>query len=256
MFNSIVRMSRGVSLLLAVFSIGVIARAQVSTASITGVVQDLSGAVVPGATVVATQTKTNASSTVVSDGSGSFSLPALPVGPYTLKVSAAGFGTQQQSGLNLTVGEVASLRIQLAVGDVQQTVNVSDAAPLIDATSATLENTIDQNSVVNLPLNGRNPAALVFDVAGAIDSVHGQVQVGQLAAQSEIVPSGITIPVRSLQRSMVCVRVEPTFRSTARRTSIRSRSSAVRSLTLTRRRSSRSLRVRMDHVMFRLRAEQ
>ncbi len=193
MLKSIICLFRTASLILALFAISLIASAQVSTASITGVVQDVSGAVVPGAIVVATQTKTNASSTVHSDGAGNFSLPALPVGPYTLNVSAPGFGTKQESGLDLTVGQVANLRIQLSVGD-QQTVTVSTAAPLIDATSATIENTIEQSSVVNLPLDGRNPARLVFDVAGAVDSQRGQVQTGQLAAQSEITPSGITIP--------------------------------------------------------------
>jgi|GEM_PF-692022 len=193
MFKPIICNLKTASLILALFSISLIANAQVSTASITGVVQDASGAVDPGATIIATQTKTNASSNVVSDGAGNFSLPALPVGPYTLKVSAPGFGTKQESGLDLTVGQVANLHIQLAVGD-QQSVTVSTAAPLVDATSATIENTIEQSSVVNLPLDGRNPARLVFDVAGAVDSQRGQVQTGQLAAQSEITPSGITIP--------------------------------------------------------------
>ena len=75
--------------------------AQVSTATITGVVQDSAGALVPGAQVVVTQTQTNGTAEAVTDASGVFSIPALPVGPYSMSVTAAGFATYARTNIVL-----------------------------------------------------------------------------------------------------------------------------------------------------------
>jgi hypothetical protein len=87
--------------------------AQVSTATITGVVQDSAGALVPGAQVVVTQTQTNSTAQTVTDASGVFSLPALAVGPYSMSVTATGFASYARTNIVLTVGQVANFEVQL-----------------------------------------------------------------------------------------------------------------------------------------------
>ena len=166
---------------------------QVSTATITGVVEDSAGAVIPGAKVVVTQTQTNTRAETTSDDRGAFLLPALAIGPYAMKVTATGFGDYQQTNIVLTVGQVATLNVPLSVGSSTQTVTVSSGVPLINQTEPTLETTIDQQTVVGLPLNGRNPATLVFNAAGAANT--GQnTGTGQLASTNQITPPGVTIP--------------------------------------------------------------
>jgi Carboxypeptidase regulatory-like domain len=166
---------------------------QVSTATITGVVQDEAGAVVPGAQVVATQTQTNSIAQAVSDARGVFSLPALPVGPYAMNVTATGFETYQRTNIVLTVGQVANFEVRLAAGRVTETVTVTSGAPLVNPTDPTIENTLDEQTVVGLPLNGRNPATLVFD-SGGVANTGENTGTGQLASTNQITPPGVTIP--------------------------------------------------------------
>ena len=167
--------------------------AQVSTATITGIVQDSAGALVPGAQVVVTQTQTNGTAQAVTDSSGVFSLPALPVGPYSMSVTAAGFATYARTNIVLTVGQVANFEVQLSVGATSETVTVKTGAPLINQTDPTLENTVDEQTVTSLPLNGRNPATLVFN-AGGVANTGENTGTGQLASTNQITPPGVTIP--------------------------------------------------------------
>ena len=167
--------------------------AQVSTATITGVVQDSAGALVPGAQVVVTQTQTNSTAQAVTDPSGVFSLPALPVGPYSMSVTAAGFASYARTNIVLTVGQVANFEVKLSVGATSETVTVKTGAPLINQTDPTLENTVDEQTVTNLPLNGRDPATLVFNVGGAANTGENTGS-GQLASTNQITPPGVTIP--------------------------------------------------------------
>lgn len=142
------------------------ARAQVSTASIVGTVLDSSRAAVSGATVTATQVDTQISRTVTSGNDGLFNIPLLPLGPYSLKVSAAGFEVFQQTGIVLTVGQVANIPISLEPGNVSQTVTVSANATMLNTTGSESVQLIGQKPVEALPLNGRNPAGLLFLIGG------------------------------------------------------------------------------------------
>ncbi|MBI2818574.1 MAG: TonB-dependent receptor [Acidobacteria bacterium] len=130
--------------------------AQLPTATILGVVRDSSGAVVPGATVTASNTQTGQVRTAVSGGNGSYRLAALPVGNYEVRVSTAGFQTQVRSGITLTVSQEAVVNFNLEVGAVEQTVEVTAEAPLVNTTSGSLGGLVDEQSVADLPLNGRN----------------------------------------------------------------------------------------------------
>lgn len=140
--------------------------AQISTASIVGTVVDSTGAALPGATVTATQTATSIQRTATTGKDGLFDIPLLPLGPYTLKVSAPGFAEFEQTGIVLTVGQVANIPIALKPGNVNQTVTVSANATMLNTTGSDTVQLIGQEPVEALPLNGRNPANLLFLIGG------------------------------------------------------------------------------------------
>src|SRR5215207_5128715 len=88
-----------------IFALARVAAAQTPTGSIDGVVVDTTGAVVPGVTVALTHEPTGVVREVVSDGQGLFRAPLLPVGPYTVKATLAGFQTFETRGISLTIGQ-------------------------------------------------------------------------------------------------------------------------------------------------------
>ncbi len=170
-----------------------VAYCQVSTATVTGVVQDNTGAIIPGADVVLTQTQTNTTARAVTSERGAFTLPALPVGPYAMAVTFPNFAKYERTGIVLTVGQVANIDVQLTVGATDQTITVNTGAPLINPTDPTISNTIDEKTVEGLPLNGRNPADLVFNVAG-VSNTGENTGTGQLASTNQINPPNVTVP--------------------------------------------------------------
>src|SRR5579859_1563187 len=108
-----------------------IGRAQVSTASLNGTVQDNTGAVIPGAKIRAFQSETNFSTEAISGPDGSFRISSIPVGPYVVSVTKDGFATYKQEGIVLTVGQVATLQIPMTVGTATQSVVVTAEAPAV-----------------------------------------------------------------------------------------------------------------------------
>lgn len=145
--------------------------AQVSTASIVGSVVDQTGAAVGGAVVRATQEETSISRTVTSGKDGLYRIPFLPLGAYTVKVSAPGFADFLQNGIILTVGQVANIPITLRPGNVSQTVTVSANATMLNTTGSDTSQLIGQTSVEALPLNGRNPASLLYLIGGVSNPI-------------------------------------------------------------------------------------
>src|SRR5688500_5176744 len=126
-----------------------------STGELAGRVTDESGAVLPGVTVTATQTDTGFSRTVVTDGEGAWVMPNMPTGPYRLEVSLQGFRTYVQTGIVLQVGQTPTLNAELAVGNLEETVSVEAAAPIVDVRSAGISAVVEQERIVALPLQGR-----------------------------------------------------------------------------------------------------
>ncbi len=145
--------------------------AQTITASLEGLVRDATGAVVPNAQVRIVNTATNVALATSSDQDGRFLAPALPAGPYELTITAAGFKTAQRRGLVLEVNQAARLEIALEVGAVSETMNVTAEAPVLESSSSAVGQVIDNRNIVNLPLNQRNPFALVFLAPGVIGNV-------------------------------------------------------------------------------------
>jgi hypothetical protein len=136
--------------------------------SVAGVVRDESGAVLPGVSIEATNTATGQVRTVVTGADGYYSIPQLQPGLYTIKATLSGFRPAVREGANVSVGDTTRVDIKMAIGSVEESVTVSGEAPLIETSHATLGITIDQQKVVELPLNGRNFTQLGTLIPGVV----------------------------------------------------------------------------------------
>ena len=116
-------------------------QAQTVTGAVTGTVTDQSGAVIPGAHVVATNTDTGVSSSATSDSAGVYRIGFLPIGPYQVSIEAGGFGTQNLPPFQLEALQTATFNVKLSPGTVSTTVSVSEAAPILNTNDATLSST-------------------------------------------------------------------------------------------------------------------
>src|SRR5687767_15935362 len=157
-----------------------------ATAELAGRVTDESGAVLPGVTVTATQTDTRVERSTVTDGAGAWIMSNLPTGPYRLEVSLQGFRTYVQTGLVLQVGATPTINAALELGSLEETVTVEAAAPLVDVRSAGISNVVEQERIVELPLQGRQVTDLLV-LSGAA------VQTG--VVNNRGMPGGVTISV-------------------------------------------------------------
>ena len=133
-----------------------------ATGQINGSVQDSSGAVLPGAEITATQTDTGVSRMTVSNETGRYVLPNLPVGPYKLEASLPGFRTFSQTGIVLQVNTTPTINITLAVGQVSEQVEVQANTSLVETRSVSVGAVMETARIMELPLNGRNAQELVL----------------------------------------------------------------------------------------------
>jgi hypothetical protein len=136
------------------------------TGSVFGSVNDPQAATVPGAIVKLTSSDTGAVRQSVSDNSGGFVFTLLPVGSYNLSVEHPGFRKSERRGILVQANENIRVDTVLEVGNVQEAVTVDAQVTNVETRSATLSQTVDSKRVVELPLNGRNPADLVLLAAG------------------------------------------------------------------------------------------
>jgi len=137
-----------------------------STAQIHGVVQDASGSAVPGAEVIATQTATGVNRNTMSGADGGFVLTNLPLGPFQLEIAKDGFTREVQSGIELQVGSDPAVNVVLKVGAVNERVTVEANAALVETRSSGIGEVVQNQRIVELPLNGRNVTDLIT-LAGA-----------------------------------------------------------------------------------------
>ena len=140
-----------------------------STAQIHGTVRDASGSAVPGAEVKATQTATGVVRTVTSGQDGGYVLTNLPLGPYQLEVSKEGFTKSVQSGIALQVNSDPAVDIVLRVGAVNEQVNVEANAALVETRNSGIGEVIQNQRIVELPLNGRNVTDLITLAGAAVN---------------------------------------------------------------------------------------
>jgi hypothetical protein len=136
------------------------AGAQTTGATLQGSVTDEQGAIMPGASVVITNTETGWTRTVVSDERGWYRVSALPPGSYELRGELQGFAAYVRRGLTLTTGQEATIDMSLKLATVSETITVTGDAPLVETSRNTLGTTVSRNELDSLPLIGRNFAGL------------------------------------------------------------------------------------------------
>jgi hypothetical protein len=146
----------------------------VSTSQVSGVVQDQTGAVVPGAQVQMTLVNTGQVRSAVTDGNGYYIIQELAVGAYRLDVGKTGFSTYVQNGIVLQVGESPAINVTLAVGAQTQEITVQANAAMVETQSTGVGQVVNQDQVVDLPLNGREITQLV-SLSGASAPSGGSV---------------------------------------------------------------------------------
>jgi Carboxypeptidase regulatory-like domain len=149
------------------------------SATITGAVTDQSGAVVPDTAVTVTNTQNGLVTKATTASNGTYVVPQLAVGNYTVTFAKQGFKSLTRSGIVLTTAEVATVNGTLTVGNVVQTVEVSANAEMVKTGTAALGSLISEKAVEELPLNGRNPATLVLLSPGVINTLATGAGVNQ-----------------------------------------------------------------------------
>src|SRR5438128_9194527 len=132
-----------------------------ATAEISGTVRDQTGAVLPGVEVTATQTDTGIARTAVTNETGSYVLPNLAIGPYRLEAALPGFRTYAQTGIVLQVNGNPVINPVLAVGQVTEQVEVQANATLVETRSVGVGQVVENASILELPLNGRQIVDLI-----------------------------------------------------------------------------------------------
>jgi hypothetical protein len=157
--------------------------------SISGTVVDPSGASVGNATVVLTEVKTGTASSQTTQPDGLYVFPSVAPADYKLDITIAGFKKYEQGGITVHADQKLTLNASLQVGSEQVTVNVEANAAQVDTTSGTLSQVIGQQQVNELPLNGRNAAALTTLVAGVVTAPNAQADQGN----TKTFPVAVTI---------------------------------------------------------------
>lgn len=140
--------------------------AQANNGRLIGTVSGPDG-LVPNATITITDNQTGRTRTLTTSAEGAFALPQLEVGTYNVQISATGFKTYTATDVKIDVGREYALNVTLAVGSVQESVQVTAGADVVNATNAELSNTVSTRQILELPLNGRNPLSLVGLQPGA-----------------------------------------------------------------------------------------
>lgn len=167
--------------------------AQSNTGNLVVSVADASG-VIPGANVVITDNQTGKERTLVTGTDGSVSIPQLEVGTYTVKVSSAGRKTKVYTDVKIDIAQTYGLNVTLDAGDIQETVEVSAGTDLINSQSGEISRTISGREISELPLNGRNPLALIGLQAGtSSNGATNTVINGQRTSFTNITRDGLNV---------------------------------------------------------------
>src|SRR5229473_266554 len=167
--------------------------------SIVGRVTDPSGAAVASARVVATQEGTAFSRTAVTDTEGLYVIPALRPATYILTVEAAGFNISKENGINLLADQTLTVNFGLRLGTTTEIIEISGNALQADTSTSTLKQVIEQQRLVEMPLEGRNAAKLSLLVPGTVYSVNGGADQGT----TKTFPGAVTISANGARQDMV-----------------------------------------------------
>ncbi|MBI2817183.1 MAG: TonB-dependent receptor [Acidobacteria bacterium] len=147
---------------------------QVTTGTISGMVSDSSGGAIPAAEVVILNEDTNVSRVLKADAAGRYSAPSLNPGRYRVTASLQGFQTEVRSGIQLTVGRDAIVNFDLQVGQVTEQIEVTGEAPLVQTRESAVSYLVDDRTIRELPLNGRDIGQLILLNPGVVQSKSGR----------------------------------------------------------------------------------
>lgn len=156
-------------LLLAVLLLPGLVSAQSSDAVLVGIIEDASGAALPGANITATNTSTGVTRQVVANESGAWQIGPLPPGTYELRTARPGFKTAVRSGVVLQTGATLKIDITLELGDVSEKVEVTAEAPMLQTQETSVGSVITQQQLERIPVNGRNYTRLLVLMPGSSD---------------------------------------------------------------------------------------
>ena len=140
-----------------------------TSATVSGTVSDSTGAVIQAAAVTVTDVDTGTSRGVTTDAAGRYLVPSLPVGNYEVRASKSGFSDEVRTGINLVVGQSATVDFKLNVGQTTQAITVTGDAPLVDATTADISGLVSGQQIRDLPLNGRSFDLLMMLNPGVVN---------------------------------------------------------------------------------------
>ena len=163
------KLNKGYTLVLVLLVVTLLVAAsfaQETTAGLQGIVKDPQGAVVSKATVTVTGTGLIGIKKVETDASGYYHFANLPPGTYTITATAQGFRTLKQSGISLIAGALPSIDLKLEIGGVEQTVEVSSAAPLVDVTQSKVQTSVSEDVLASIP-KGRSFQSVIPFAPGA-----------------------------------------------------------------------------------------
>jgi hypothetical protein len=182
-----------ISAALALCALVCSALAQSNTGRLVGTVSGPDG-VIPGATVVITDNQTGKERTITTSGEGTFTVPQLEIGTYTVKVTASGFKTFTANAVKIDVGKEYSLNATLEIGATEDSITITAGADVVNATNAELSNSVSSRQIQELPLNGRDPTSLILLQAGTASNGATNTSInGQRSAFTNITRDGINI---------------------------------------------------------------
>jgi Carboxypeptidase regulatory-like domain/TonB-dependent Receptor Plug Domain len=161
------RIVRGtiILLLMAAFATPMLAQ---SAGRISGSVVDPSGSVISKATITCTNSQTGLTRKTETNQDGIFAMPNLPIGTYTVAAEAPGFQTQQRQNVSLLTGQNLDLTFSLPIGSASQRIDVTEGAPLVQTDSSSVQTSVNQRQMQDLPLNGRNALQLTTLTPGTV----------------------------------------------------------------------------------------
>jgi len=181
---------------------------------IVGTVQDPSGAMILNASVTVTETGKGFKRTATTDSSGYYVLDSLRPAQYDISVEAAGFHTFDQRAVSLLADQTLTLNVNMQVGSVAETVAVTSNTDQVDTTTSTMKQVIEQRSITELPLNGRNAAELSLLVAGAVGyptnpaSPTGTFGGGALQGATKTFPGAVAIVTNGSRQNQVSYQLD------------------------------------------------
>ncbi len=173
------------------------------TGTIAGNVSDPTGAAMVGARVVAVNINTGLTRDTTTANDGGYLFPLLPVGFYSVQVQAPGFERYEQRGIEVKTDQSSTVPINLKIGNASQAVTVQANAEMVQTQSGALSQVVSQQNIVELPLNGRNAAALILLTPGTADTTTANFSGNQCTVQSTTYPGAQAVSANGARTDMV-----------------------------------------------------